>query len=162
MPIIRDDYGRFMRQLFPWSLDNYDNVTVRKGERWGDRCLVYIPNHPRACNGLLFRSIAAYEVYHGVSVPLGMEIHHINGDTMDDSEENLVLLTNSEHQKLEAQIRGERMVKPCLNCGEEFTAIRHRNRVFCGIDCYHKYPMSKSHRENISKGLKKAYMNGVR
>ena len=71
---------------------------MEEGHKANGRFRVYLPDHPRANKGgYVLRSIAAYEVYHGVEVPREMFIHHINGDTLDDSKENLERMTRSEH-----------------------------------------------------------------
>ena len=169
MPAIRDDKtGQYVRQLQPWSLETFDDAKVKKSRHYL-RYVVYLPEHPRAnAQGDVLRSIAAYEAYYGVTVPLGMEIHHINGDTLDDSKENLQLLTNREHQKEGARKRGSIVTKICAHCGKEFEINAWRLRedpsrgTYCGQECFHAHPRKKTHKENISRGLKRAYKEGRR
>lgn len=68
-----------------WSLENFDDGYISQG-----RFKIRSPDHPRADReGRILRSIIAYEAYHGVEVPRDMIIHHIDGDTLNDSKENL-------------------------------------------------------------------------
>lgn len=168
----RDEFGRFKRIHHEWSLENFDDgyIVNLRGKK---RFRVYKPEHPRADHmGYIFRSIIAYETYHGVTVPLDMETHHIDGNTLNDKKENLVLLTNSEHRIIHAIKRGSLIKHVCKHCGKEFYIQRFRlndlsgrNRrrgIFCSLDCFHKHERTDEHKKNISNGLKRAYKEGKR
>lgn len=72
----------------PWSLNNFDDGYITQG-----RFRVYLPDHPRAASrGYVLRSIVAYEAYYGVKVTWEMNVHHIDGDKLNDSKENLELM----------------------------------------------------------------------
>lgn len=59
------------------------------------------PEHERANKrGYVLEHILIYEKEHGVKVPPGYCIHHLNGNKQDNRIENLCLMSNSEHTKL--------------------------------------------------------------
>lgn len=89
--------GYKSRQKYkPFSLENFNDGYIFDG-----RFVVIVPNHPRANkHGYIFRSIAAYEIYHNVRVNATHEIHHIDSNRMNDTRENLSCLTKAEHRTL--------------------------------------------------------------
>jgi len=93
----RDNMGRFTRVHKSWSLERFDDGYIDADGRFR----VYYPNHPRAYKGgYVLRAIVAYETYHGTSVPPDMDIHHIDGNRLKDTEENLEQVPlKTEHQK---------------------------------------------------------------
>ena len=89
----RRDNGTFDRKHNVWSLDNFDDGYIDgKG-----RFRVYLPNHPRSSNrmGYVLRAIVAYEAYHNVIIKDNFEVHHKDGNTLNDSNDNLILMTHS-------------------------------------------------------------------
>lgn len=69
-----------------------------------------------------FRSIArrVWSRANGRPVPRGHQVHHIDGDTNNNSIENLELLTALEHQRLHRAIEPHRPAN-CCHCGAAFS-----------------------------------------
>ena len=171
-PSIRNERGQFIRQLKPWSLDNFDEGFVSK-RRKGNRFMVYLPNHPRANKmGHIHRHITVYEAVHRIEVKPPYVVHHMDGNTLNDNPENLLLMTISEHRKEHLRRKGRELklvIRTCEYCRKEFNLKKHRlkdkdsNRGrFCSQECYHAMKRSDSHKNNISEGLKRAYREGRR
>jgi hypothetical protein len=59
---------------------------------------ITIYEHREVMEGLLGRKLTRNE-----------QVHHINGDPQDNRPENLQVLTNAEHQRLECEERRERL-----------------------------------------------------
>lgn len=67
----------------------------------GGRVAVYVPHHPHANgSGYVLRYRHVMEQHLGRYLTEDEEVHHINGDELDDSLENLRLMTKSEHARL--------------------------------------------------------------
>ena len=61
-----------------------------------------------------------WEQHHGKPVPDGSQIHHRNGDKLDNRIENLECVGAVRHKRLHSGCRwdGEQWHKPCGKCGE--------------------------------------------
>ncbi len=70
-------------------------------------------------------------------------IHHIDHDKTNNTIDNLLEVTNSEHRRIHAQNIGERK---CLHCGKAFTAHTPTGK-YCSKDC------SDNHKEERNKRL---------
>lgn len=90
--------------------------------------------HPLVCKG-------SYRIYyhrHIMSIYLGRwinseeHVHHLDGNKLNNSIDNLVICTAAEHTKLH---KGEILVRKCIHCNKEF--IPSQNRIkFCSVSCY--------------------------
>jgi len=59
------------------------------------------PKHPRAqLRGYVLEHIKVWMETHGKEVPQGWQVHHINGDKLDNRPENLVALSEKKHRKV--------------------------------------------------------------
>lgn len=133
----RDNNGKFTRVHDAWVLDNFNDGYVD-----GDgRFRVYFPYHKRANEeGYIFRSVIAYETYNNIMVPQGMDIHHKDGNRLNDIKENLFMLSHSEHAKIHNAHRKIDINRICEFCGKQFYIKRWRlNRTDCerGRFCSH-------------------------
>jgi len=162
----RNTNGTFKRIRKHFSLKNFnDGYIDNKG-----RFRVWLPEHPRAYeNGYVLRAILAYELYNNIIVPANMDIHHKDGKRLNDSKENLIMLSHSQHSHLSNPKRETMTMKICENCGKEFLIKKWRLKLtdsnrgrFCSQKCYHQCERTKEHRKNISGGLKRAYREGRR
>jgi len=82
------------------------------------------------------------------------ELHHKDGDRLNDRIENLQPLRPSKH-RLAHQNTDTKLI--CLRCKKIFVVkawrIRSRPTKFCSQKCFHKYPRTVEHKEKIRKGL---------
>lgn len=130
-----------------WSLDNFNDGYISQG-----RFMVYLPSHQRARkpDGYVLRSIAAYESYHNKSPSSNKEyeIHHIDQNTLNDSKENLICLSRSEHKKVHGRLNGSYVKRICHHCQKVFEIGRWKINAgegkYCSWWCYHKHRFTYS------------------
>jgi len=80
-------------------------------------------------------------------------VHHIDGNKKNNSMENLVVLTFTEHGKRHA--RGKRITKTCIYCGNTFSVKNKRKDTakYCSSKCQglhkRKFNISKAELEKL-------------
>jgi hypothetical protein len=75
--------------------------TIDLGYRW-----VWVPQHPRARrNGYVKVAWLVLERRLGRYLRRGEETHHINGDKLDDRDENLEVISHREHARRHSKAR---------------------------------------------------------
>lgn len=69
--------------------------------------------------------------------PKGLHVHHINGDTLDNRLENLIVLTSKEHQETHLGLFGKwsKLYSCCVDCGT--SEKRHLSHGLC-TTCYQR------------------------
>jgi HNH endonuclease len=82
-------------------------------------------------------SVWEYEHRVIASAPDGFDVHHINGDTLDNRPENLALLCRQEHRKEHDGLNGRwaKNFDACAGCGT--SSKRHLARGLC-TTCYQR------------------------
>lgn len=107
---------------------------------------VYCPDHPRAWStGFVYLHQIELERKLGRLLTDDEVSHHKNEDTFDNSHDNLVVLTRSEHSKHHA--KKKQMVELfCAECGKEFErrlgnepAKKGYKSAFCSRSCNGKF-----------------------
>jgi len=68
---------------------------------------------------LRMEHVLVWEAHHG-PVPPGMELHHVDGDKLDNRIENLRIVTRLEHKRIHSgcELRDGVWWKRCRKCGE--------------------------------------------
>lgn len=66
-----------------------------------------------------FEHVEAWERYHGRAVPDGMQVHHLDGDKLNNDPGNLLACDPTTHKRLHSGcvLRGDSWWKPCGICG---------------------------------------------
>lgn len=160
----RESDGTFKRKRKHFSLENFNDGFIDNRGRFR----VWFPEHPRAYpSGYVLRAVVAYEAYHNVEVPSCMDIHHEDGNRLNDSVNNLAMMPHSSHSVLSNSYRKvEIVIRVCEHCGKEFTIERYRLNErdhvrgrFCSQSCFHQHPYSVEHKMHIANGNKTAWLN---
>ena len=113
--ITRDSKGKFTRTTTKWSPHNSESGYIDNNGRFR----VYFPEHSRSySDGYVLRSIVHYEYYNAILIPEGYDIHHLDGNKLNDSKENLIMLSHSDHAKLHNPKVDVNLV--CEQCNKSF------------------------------------------
>lgn len=91
-------------------------------------------DHPLAVGNsgkvYLHRHLAS--IYIGYWVSRDEHVHHIDGVKLNNSEDNLLVLTSSEHTSMH---KGTLLPKPCIHCSDIFTPTDSNAQIYCSTLC---------------------------
>jgi len=155
----RGENGKFIRTRRHFSIENFNDGYVDNHGRFR----VWLPEHHRSYKGgYVLRAIVAYEAYHDILVPKDYDVHHKDGNRLNDSKENLEMMTHAKHTILTCRVPEAHITRVCQHCEKEFIIERWRLKdpsrgKYCSQRCYHDHERSKLHKNRLSESLKKAY-----
>ena len=96
---------------------NYKNGRTQNGKT--GYVFILKPDHPRAHQGYVREHILVWEEAHGIPLPKGWVVHHINGIKNDNRPENLLGLPSRHHYRLIPELQKViRMLESKLSCVE--------------------------------------------
>ncbi len=101
-------------------------------------------DHPRQHNGYVFEHILVMEEYLGRYLEQGEVVHHCDHNRSNNDLNNLELMLDSEHKKLNWDGRRNKFKMDCLVCGKEFET--HPNRTtakYCSRHCKYESQRGK-------------------
>ena len=89
-------------------------------------------------------------------IPVGYEIHHIDGDKANNDISNLKCLPQSEHRKLHAPDHVPLIFETftCINCGKTYTARSAWKNCFCSKNVTTNITPKKECAPSAAKNLK--------
>lgn len=153
---IRNKDGKFIRQRIIWTEENWDDGYIAKG-----RFRVYRPDYPIPYfgEGYVPRFLVVWWLHTGNVPQKGFDIHHKDGNKLNDRFDNLDILSHSEHSKIHnPQNKFFTLLLTCPNCNKEFNPSKRQvERLrdekiypkYCSIGCYHQY--RKEHKNGYSR-----------
>ena len=110
--------------------------------------MVYMPNHPRSHQNRIFKSHLIVEKVLGNILPFTACIHHINGDSTNDANNNLLVCeNNSYHILIHTRDRaykacGNANYRKCPYC-KKYDDINnmkgYNNQQYRHLECYNAY-----------------------
>ena len=166
MTFAKGNDGKFIRTREEWTSFHWDEGYVDNNGRFR----VYRPDYPRAYSlGYALRAHVVWWLKNGCAHPLGTNLHHRNGDRLDDRFINLELMSHADHTKHHCSKGDVTLI--CKFCQRRFEVkvrkFNSRNREgrfikYCSQHCYHQMPRSMDHKAAISRGLKRSYLTGKR
>ena len=95
--LYKSEEAKFRQKSFARSGEK--SASWKGGRKITNQGYVVVLNkcHHRASNGYVMEHILVFEQHTGIKVPLGCDVHHINGNKQDNRIENLCLMTHRAH-----------------------------------------------------------------
>jgi hypothetical protein len=122
----------------------------------------YSPGHPMANkSGKIYEHRYVMANHLGRMLLTDEHVHHVDGNKTNNSLDNLVLMTNSEHMRMHTTERyrligkSERcdIVNECRQCKKEISTKHYINQIYCSPECCslsrRKFEVSKEELEEL-------------
>jgi len=103
--------------------------------------IVYVPDWPTAmtCNGYVgwvYEHRYVVENHLKRSLTTDEHVHHLNGDTLCNDIQNLIVLSNEDHTKLHNWLDGnQKLHKHCEYCNKRFLPPKQDTK-YCSAKCF--------------------------
>jgi hypothetical protein len=106
--------------------------------------VIYMPSHPKAMksknwNGYVYEHIVVAEKDIGRSIRDDEEVHHLDFNRLNNSPENLLVLTSSSHKKLHHWLKANNVNpirKEITRCKTCKYPLSNEQKAYCSDDCY--------------------------
>lgn len=112
------------------------------GKRINHNGYVVIRNkeHHRSVNGYVFEHILVAENKYGRPITRSEDVHHIDGNKLNNHPDNLEVLSKREHAKITAESRKLKNMFPCHVCGtlvyrKPSHLKKGKGGIFCSRRC---------------------------
>src|SRR5690606_37603045 len=109
--------------------------------------MIYMPNHHRAIHKMVYEHVYLMEQYIGRPLKDGEEVHHMDENKLNNSEENLILFrTKGDHSRyhktgIMIEMEDGTYISPkevevriCEQCGKKYEHYRNGEK-FCSKEC---------------------------
>jgi predicted nucleic acid-binding Zn ribbon protein len=94
----------------------------------------FMPSKADMRRGIGRLHVEIWKAAHGREVPKGGYIHHVDGNPLNNSVDNLVCLSGREHRRIHEAL-APKEYRVCEHCGATFPTTIYRPGRFCSTRC---------------------------